>query len=185
MSTYKLGQDGGTVIETGNDGQVWQFPIWDHNGPDPPSQRQGLYAAWLAAGNTPAPAVPAPLVYASSTPVEGRVRTTDATPTEVYRRTLAPLTGYAAILGLLGVDAGNGAVRMIRASVVAKRLGSGAVLVGAPVVIANHQDTGAATWAIAATVSGNDVVISVTGAAGRTIDWLLNGEVRSFTPAGA
>lgn len=132
-----------------------------------------------------ATADPPPLTYAGSLPVESRIRTTDATVTEVYRRTLAPLTGYAAILNLLGVDAGNGAVRMIRASIVAKRLGGSALLVGAPVVLANHADVAASTWAITAAVGGNDVVISVTGAAGRTIDWLLSGDVHSFTPAGA
>lgn len=129
-------------------------------------------------------AVAAAIVYAASATVDRRVRTTDATPTEVYRRTLALLTGYAAVLNLLGVDAGNGAVRMIRASIVAKRLSNGAVLVGTPVVLANHQDAAATAWAITAAASGNDFVVTCTGAAGRTIDWLLSGEIRAFTPGG-
>lgn len=129
-------------------------------------------------------ATAAAIVYSGTVPVSARVRTTDATVTEVYRRTLTSLTGYAAVLTLLGVDAGNGAVRMILASIVAKRLGNGASLVGAPVVLANHADTGTAAWVITASVSGNDFVITCTGAAGRTIDWLLSGDVRSFTPGG-
>lgn len=122
--------------------------------------------------------------YASVVQIGRRLRTTDATPTELWRATLRPLTGYRARLELLAVDAGNGAVRAITASVVAKRLNGGAILVGAPVVIANHQDTRAATWGIAAAVSGNDFVITVTGAAGRTVDWILDGQVQSFSPGG-
>jgi hypothetical protein len=142
------------------------------------------YVHWVSDGNTPDPAIPPPLVYSGELPMDARIRTTDATPTEVYRRTLAQLTGYATVAALIGVDAGNGAVRVIRASIVAKRLGGAAILVGAPVVIASHADAAASTWAITATVSGNDFIITVTGAAGRTVDWALSGTVRSFTPAG-
>jgi hypothetical protein len=123
--------------------------------------------------------------YSHRPPMQGRLRTTNATPTEIYRATLQPMTGYRALATLLGVDAGNGDLRQIYASIVAKRLGAGALLVGSPVVLANHQDAGAAGWAITAAGSGNDFVITVTGATGRTIDWLLDGETISFAPAGA
>lgn len=142
------------------------------------------YLAWVAAGNTALPADPPPVVYSGSRPMAARLRTTDATPAELFRATLAPLTAYAALLELLAVDAGNGALRRIRASIVAKRLAGGAVLVGAPVVIANHQDTAAASWSISAVVDGNSFVVTVTGAAGRNIDWLLGGTFQSFTPGG-
>lgn len=149
------------------------------------------YEAEVAAGVTVLDP-PAVVTYSGELQMIGRLRTTDATPTEVYRRTLAQLTGYRAIATLLAVDAGNGVVRMIHASIVAKRLNNGAALVGTPVVIANHQDSGAAAttsgvagWAITASASGNDFVITVTGAAGRTIDWLLDGRVVSFTPSGS
>jgi hypothetical protein len=129
---------------------------------------------------------PPPIIGAVALhPVARRVRTIDATPAEVYRATLALLTGYRAGFRLVGIDAGNGAMRVISASIVAKRLNAGAILVGAPVVIANHADTAASAWAITATVSGNDLIITATGAAGRTIDWLLDGEIISFTPNGA
>jgi hypothetical protein len=128
---------------------------------------------------------PPPIVGAVAVnPVTRRIRTTDATPSEVYRATLALLTGYWAGFRLVGIDAGNGTMRVISASIVAKRLGAGALLVGAPVVIANHADAAAAAWAITASVSGNDFVITVTGAAGRTIDWLLSGDIVAFTPGG-
>lgn len=138
-------------------------------------------AAAVVAAHVP----PLPVVgYAGSAEVSARVRTTDATPLTVFRATLPTNTGYRAKLYVLAVDAGNGAVRSIEASIVAKRLGAGAVLVGAPVVIANHQDAAASTWAIAAAVSGNDVVVTATGAAGRTIDWLLTGSAIRFGPGG-
>lgn len=179
---YKLGQ-GSMVRTTTGDGET-SFSY----SPSAPlgtlSVVAQTYRVWLDAGNTPDPADPPPVAYAASLAADARIRTTDATPAEVYRRTLAQLTGYAAVLTLLGVDAGNGAVRMIRASIVAKRLANGAALVGTPVVIANHTDTGTATWAITAAANGNDFVVTVTGAVGRTIDWLLSGDVRSFTPGG-
>jgi hypothetical protein len=131
-------------------------------------------AAWAAAS----------IVYADTLPMTGRLRTTNATPTELYRATLAPLTGYRATVNLLAVDAGNGAVRAIEARITAKRLGGGAVLVGALTVVSDQQDSGTGSWGIVPSVSGNDFLITVTGAAGRTIDWLLDGQVRAFTPGG-
>jgi hypothetical protein len=149
---------------------------------EPTSAFSIAYQTWRAQGNTPRSA---PLTFAGAIAMTGRVRTTTAAPTEIYRATLRPMTGYRALGTLLGVDAGNGDLRQVYASIVAKRLNAGALLVGPPVVIANHQDAGASAWALSASVSGNDFVIAVTGAAGRTIDWLLDGSIVSFTPGGA
>jgi hypothetical protein len=134
---------------------------------------------------------PLPLIgFVGTVTVTRRLRTTDATPGEVFRATLATNTAYAAQFRLIGVDAANGVVRRIRADVVAKRLASTS-LVGTPTVIANHQDTGAAAttsnvagWAISASISGNDFVVTAAGAAGRTVDWLLDGDIASFAPGG-
>jgi hypothetical protein len=142
------------------------------------------YLADVAEGATVLPADPPPVVYSGSRTVDRRLRTTNATSTEIFRATLAQVTLYRAELELLGVDAGNGNARYIRAYVVTKRLVDGALMVGAPAINANLQDTGASTWAIAAAVSGNDFVITVAGQAGRSIDWHLSGSVASFTPAG-
>lgn len=140
--------------------------------------------AWIAAGNTPLPAAPPPIVFSENAPLAGQVHTTDATPTEVLRITLAPQTGYTGQVSTIGVDSGNGAVRVLRVSFAIKRLNGGALSVGAPVVLASHGDAAAASWAITMSVPGNDAVISVTGAAGRNVDWVAQGEIMSFAPGG-
>lgn len=134
----------------------------------------------------PIVADPLPLTFFQQIKISSNViRTTDATPTEVYRATLKPITGYDGILTLRGIDTGNGAIKIIRASVCVKRLNAGALMVGNPIVFATHPDTGAPAWTIAANVAGNDFVVTATGAAGRTIDWRLTGDIETFTPGGS
>lgn len=151
---------------------------------DPKNRDYAEYLAWVGGGGDPEPAAPPPVVYTGAAGIDARLRTTTAAATELYRATLAKLTLYRARLELLAVDAGNGNARYIDARVVAKRLANGALLVGTPGVVANLQDAGASTWAISATVDGNDFVVTVAGQAGRNIDWHLHGEVVSFTPGG-
>lgn len=151
---------------------------------DPLNRDYQDYLAWVAAGNTATPADPPPLVYRDGLAIDQRMRTTSATPAELWRATLAQRTGYRASLTLIAVDAGNGAVRTIDARITAKRLGGNALMVGAVTVVSDHQDAGTAAWGITASVSGNDFVVTVTGAAGRNIDWQLAGDVVSFTPGG-
>lgn len=138
-------------------------------------------AAVVVAAHVPPLAI---IGYVGMHPAERRVTTVGTTPAELFRATLAPLTAYSGLVHLVGVDAGNGAVRVLRATVVAKRLGNGALLVGAPVVLASHADTGATTWAITPSVSVNDFIVTVTGAAGRTVNWFFRINVDSFTPGG-
>lgn len=169
---------------TNNEGHVYYRTGGYVVPPDPLNADQQHYQAWLATGNTPDPADPLPLVFSSSQSLHGQVRTTDATPTEVVRLTLSLQTGYTGQVNVIGVDSGNGALRVIRASFAIKRLNGGAVSVGAPVVVASHADASATSWTIASSVNGNDAIVTVTGAAGRTIDWLCEGSMISFTPAG-
>lgn len=143
------------------------------------------YLADVANGAEVEPADPPPVEYSGSRQIDARVRTTNAVATEIYRGTLAQHTLYRGRLELLGVDAGNGVARYIEARVVVKRLSNGAVMVGAPAVVSTIADAAAASWAVVASVSGNDFLVTVAGAAGRTIDWQLAGDVVSFTPGGA
>lgn len=172
MALYKLTSNG---VSTGNT----SIPN------NPQNADWQAYLAWVAAGNTPDPVDPPSVTFSGSFNIDTRIRTTNANVTEIYRATLAQLTLYRGRLELLGVDAGNGNARYIEARIVVKRLSSGAALVGAVTVVTNVQDTGASTWAVAATVSGNDFIITVAGQAGRNIDWQLFGNVVSFTPGGA
>lgn len=51
----------------------------------------------------------------------------------------------------------------------ARRAGAGAVLMGVPNVVINHDSTG--NPAFTAVVSGNNLLLEVTGEAGKTINW--------------
>jgi hypothetical protein len=130
--------------------------------------------------------VPAPRVveFSDDAPLEALARTTDATATQIIRVTLDAQSGYTGQVNVIGVDGGNGAVRVIRASFAIKRLNAGALAVGAPVVLASHGDAAAASWTVSMSVVGNDAIVSVTGAAGRTIDWLCRGQMMRFAPGG-
>jgi len=162
------------------------FPATDQH---PDAARYQIGGRWVdAVGGEPSAsdvaALVSPLVYRDGINIDQRLRTTNATPAELWRATLAQRTGYRATLTLIAVDAGNGAVRTLEARVTAKRLTGSALLVGTPVVVSDQQDSGTSAWAITAAVSGNDFVVTVTGAAGRNIDWQLAGDVVSFTPGG-
>lgn len=148
------------------------------------------FLAWEGAGNTPDPADPLPIVYGRTVTIgEHRVQTVGTTPAELYRATLAPMTGYQARFRLTAV-ADNLLLRSIEAIVVVARGSGGAVIVqnaGAQnqTVTADHRSNATAGgWAIVPSVDGNDYAITVTGSAGRTIDWRLTGSVESFSPGG-
>lgn len=135
------------------------------------------------------PADPVPIQYGNDISAMPRVQTSGVTPAELYRATLAAMTAYTALVELTGVDGGNGNIRYIRATVVVKRLGAGAIIV--PVtsgalftLLSDHRDGVSSTWLITPSVSGNDFVLTVTGAAGRTIDWFCRLSIDSFVPAG-
>lgn len=175
MALYKLTQGTG-VIKTLPDGFRENF--------GPGTSEYDRYTAWLAEGNIPDPADPPTLQFQTDLKLFARVQTTNATATELWRATLAQNTGYSLKLTLLGVDTSNGAIRKIVADATVKRLAAGALAVGVLTTLVNHADAAAATWAIAATLQGNDAVVTVTGAAGRTIEWNLAIEVIRFTPGG-
>lgn len=130
------------------------------------------------------PPVPPPLIYSSAIPLSGRVTTTNATPAELWRLPLAQLTGYDLSATIMGVDNGNGAVKKLVTSQTVKRLNAAPLNVGAATVVANHADAAASAWAVAVSFAGNDLVVTVTGAAGRTIDWHVSGTMTTFTPSG-
>jgi hypothetical protein len=125
---------------------------------------------------------PPPLVdYAGETTVHAIVRTTDATAKEVFRFPCDQKRLYTATLTITGIDAGSFASKIMEGRFTWKRVAAPPVMVGI-VVVSDIHDAAAAAWAPNALPSGNDIVFTVAGAAGRTIDWLLAGTVGAFVP---
>jgi hypothetical protein len=122
--------------------------------------------------------------FAGQIEVSAKVRTTDAAAVEIYRLHTDVQRGYQSTLTLIGIDAGNGAVKSMEGRFVHKRLAANAVQVGAIVILADIHDTAAASWAPNATVSGTDVIFTVAGAAGRNIDWIMGGTIITYAPGG-
>ncbi|MFL5688701.1 MAG: hypothetical protein ACJ77I_06900 [Chloroflexota bacterium] len=129
-------------------------------------------------------AAAASIRYGGARPLDARARTTDDQPHEVLRLPTEPKHVYRATVRVCGIDAGNGTTRDSEVRMVFKRAGVAPSQVGSTTVMSNAQDTAAASWRIAASVDGTDLVISVTGAAGRTVDWQVTGEIGAFAPEG-
>jgi hypothetical protein len=141
------------------------------------------YEDWKDAGNQPAPPDPVPLRFTGILSVDAQTRTTDDVAHEIYRVTLESARLYQGNLVVFGVDAGNFMSKSMEGRFVFKRAAGGAVVVGIAVVSDIH-DSVAASWAPNCLAAGNDVVFTVKGAAGRTIDWLLVGSVGVYAPGG-
>jgi len=127
---------------------------------------------------------PPPLTqYAGSTTVHAITRTTDAAPHEVFRFPCEQVRMYEATMTIRGVDAGNFVSKRMVGEFMWKRTTGNAVVVGITVV-SDIKDSAAASWVPNCLPSGTDVVFTVQGAAGRTIDWYLDGDVGTYAPAG-
>jgi hypothetical protein len=131
---------------------------------------------------TPLPAPP--IRQATGLVVDAVVRTTDDVLLEVFRLPTELKHVYRATLSMTAIDAGSGVTRDSEVRLVFKRLAAGLTQVGATNVLSNAQDAAASTWRIQPSVAGTDLVISVAGAAGRTVDWSLEGAVAVFAPEG-
>lgn len=125
-----------------------------------------------------------PLVteFAARVTVDAVTRTTDDVPTEVFRFPTAPKQVYRATFQMTAIDAGSGATKDSEARMTFKRMATAVSQVGTTTVISNAQDAAAASWAIQPSIQGTDLVISVRGATGRTVDWLLVGGIAVYAP---
>jgi hypothetical protein len=147
----------------------------------------------LGADTVILPADPEPKVYALSQLIDGqRVRTTNATTTDIFRATVPPNTAYKALLTIWGITDDLANLRMIEATVVVGRAGTGAAIIQTRVSPANatieadHAIGTGGIWALPTiAVSGNDVIIRVTGPASPAVNWQLTGSFETFTPGGA
>jgi len=127
-----------------------------------------------------------PLVvdYVATRPVSAVLRTTDDLLHEVFRLPTKLKHIYGAALRMTAVDATSGATKRTRADMTFKGLAASVAQVGTTVTSTPMQDPAAASWVIQPTTDGVDLVISVKGAAGRTVDWTLAGDVEVFAPDG-
>lgn len=147
----------------------------------PSDADQAAIDAVLAAHDpTPDPPV---VLYDRSIEIKAQVRTTDDVPLEVFRFPCDPKHRYRASLACSGIDAVSGVSRDLEGRFVWKRATGNAVMVGVTVV-STLGEAASSSWAPAATASGTDVVFTVKGAVGRTVDWLLRGIVDAFAPEG-
>lgn len=129
--------------------------------------------------------VAARIVYAGVRMISAPpMRTTDDQPHEVFRFSTHAQHVYRTTVRVSAIDAGNGTTRDSEVRMVFKGLAASIVQVGTTVVMSNMQDTAAAGWRIQPVPQGTDLVIQVTGAAGRSIDWQVTGDVGTFAPAG-
>lgn len=134
-----------------------------------------------------------PKVYTSAQQLPPqRRRTTNATPVEIFRYTIPPATEYTAVLTMRAITDDIANLREIeRKFRVARGTGNGLVFVPATVggqtIQTLFDGTIGAGGSVAVppiTLSGNDIVITVTGIAATNINWLLTGSYETFAPLG-
>jgi hypothetical protein len=127
-----------------------------------------------------------PLVveYVETREVRAVTRTTDGAFKEVWRLTTQAKHVYRAALEIRATDATDGTTKAQEARLVFKGLASSVVQVGATAALWMAQDAAASAWAIQVQVQGVDLVFGVRGAAGKTVDWSLDGAVVIFASEG-
>ena len=121
--------------------------------------------------------------FADAAVVHAITRTTDDVAKEVFRFSCDVKRRYTASLTISGVDAANFVSRDMEGRFVWKRNTGNAIMVGITVV-SSLGEAASNTWAPNALAAGTDIVFTVKGAAGRTIDWLLQGSVGVYAPDG-
>jgi hypothetical protein len=138
----------------------------------------------VLAAHDPTPDPPPVTDYVGTTQVDAKVRTTDGTFHEVWRLGTAPKHTYRAILEMRATDATDQTTKGQQAVLMFKGLVGSVAQVGPTTVLWSAPDVGTTAWAIQAQVQGTDLVFGVRGAAGKTLDWSLAGEIVIFAPEG-
>lgn len=101
--------------------------------------------------------------------------TTDATPLAISLWEVTGSTVATVNLSLAAIAA-DGTSWGAQVTACYKRVGNGnAQAVGLNTILLNQRDLGAATWTAVLSLSGNFIVVTVTGQAGVTIDWGVAG----------
>jgi hypothetical protein len=132
---------------------------------------------------TVVPPPPPPIEYDRSITVKAQMVTTDDQPLVVFTFPCDLKSRYRANMSISGIDRANFVSREMEGRFVWKRTTGNAVMVGITIV-SNLGEAASSSWAPNAVPSGTDVVFTVKGASGRTVDWLLTGTVEVFAPEG-
>lgn len=117
--------------------------------------------------------------------IEKQVTTTNGGAVVLYRGTIPVTSIFDIVIRVYAVDRVNGNFKKFRREAAIRRLGQASAPAVMGTVETPAPDVGTATWTIVPSFVGNDLVITVTGAATRTIDWSLFAEVRRFSPGEA
>jgi hypothetical protein len=166
MAVMTLSDDGGDVITM----------------TVPDEADEAAIAAVVAAHDpTPPPAV---FDYVETLVVSAVARTTDGGFREIWRLPTSPKHTYRAALEMRATDAMDQTTKVQEARLVFKGLSGSVVQVGTTTVLWSAPDAGTTAWAIQAQAQGQDLVFGVRGAAGKTIDWSMSGEIVVFAPEG-
>lgn len=126
---------------------------------------------------------PPPIQYSREIRVTQVVQTTDDVALEVFRFPCEQRHLYRSAMEIIGIDSGNFAQKTMDGRFVWKRIVGNAIVEGITVVSDIHGSA-AATWMPNCLPDGADVVFTVKGAVGRTINWRLSGVVEVFAPEG-
>jgi hypothetical protein len=191
-------QDFSYLVLQASDQQITGVATYPHEMPELPEDQYALAteAQLLAVGQPgihylepdgtirTVPLPPPPVVYAGTKSVSSQVRTTDDVPLEVFRFSTSPRHVYRATFSMTAIEATSGVTKDNEVRMTFKATASTLSQIGTTAVLYNVIDTGAATWAIQASVQFPDLVISVRGAAGRVVDWLLTGDIGAYAPEG-
>lgn len=175
MATYTLTPNPNIVLHTQTGASIPK---------DTANRDWQQYQQWLATGGVPDPAALPEVRYVNQNDVRVHLRTTTGTAQEVYRIVTALDHLYIADLRMVAIDAGSKDAKLAAALLFFKRTQTGLSQVGATYAPYTMQDTAASSWRIVPSPSGTDLIISVQGANGRSIDWMLTGTVENYAPAG-
>lgn len=111
-------------------------------------------------------------------PTSTGVITTDATPTvaATYDTSLWTNAAFNCIIQVLGYDTvGFNEVGGYVIAATFKREAGSLAIVGTATALHTAENT--AAWAAAATASGNNITITVTGAAATTVQWIVKADI--------
>jgi len=183
---YKLNTPNPGVLRLNDDGTITWIPR---------IVGVGAYDAYLAAGGDAIAlaADPPTLIFNDAQSLHARISTADANATTIITVPLLALSGYGAYVDIYALDRANGVMKSWLFKALVKRLAGGALAIGKQDLHPAIQEpagapataSSVATWDYATSVSGNNALVSVTGAVGRTVDWFAYVSVRRFTPQGA